>query len=368
MRRYKILIFLPSLESGGAERFVVNLLQSLDRNLYVPVLAVIKLSGPFIDIIPSDVAIYDLGRERVSRSLLKMLRIIRQVEPDIVFSTLGYLNIAVGMIRLFVGRNICFIAREASNVSMSIEGNIRLTLYKVLYRIFYSRFDLVIAQTQSQKNDLIINFGVNEKKVRVVPNPVDCGAVQKLGNKKNKKPKKDKISLIAAGRLIPVKGFDLLLKAVVELPDTFHLTVMGDGSGLNELKKLSHKLEVEDRVEWVGFQTNPFGLIQESDLFILSSRYEGFPNVVLEALALGVPVVAFGGPTSAQEIIQPGINGYLAEPEDCHSLAEQIEKAVQTDFDRSAIARDVCERFGSQHIIRIYEKYFLEEAQGRVNG
>ncbi len=360
----RLLVVLPSLEGGGAERFTVTLLRHIDRSVFTPHLALISASGVYLKDLPADVVLHDLGKTRVSRALFALVRLIWRVKPAIVFSTLGHMNLIIALLKPALPRSLRLVAREANLVSKNLESERHRTLFTFLYRRLYRRFDTVIAQTELQREDLADNFAVPREALTVIPNPVDVEAVGKAAASAAPPASSDTIRLLAVGRLNVQKGFDLLLKSLALLPANVVLEFAGKGEEEDALRGLAAELQVEDRITWHGFAANPYPLMASADLFVLPSRYEGFPNVLLEALAAGTPAVAFSGSSSAQELIVPGFNGTLADPEDHTSLARAIERAIilvndATGFDRELLRKDMEKRFGVKEVVRRYQAAIL---------
>ncbi len=154
------------------------------------------------------------------------------------------------------------------------------------------------------------------------------------------------------------KGYDVLLEALA-LARTrnprLHLTFVGAGGLEDDLKAMTRALELEGQVTFAGMRANPYAYMARADLFVLSSRYEGFPNALIEALACGTPAVAFNCPGGLDEIIVPGLNGWLAPAGDVSALAELLARAEPHRLDRAAIAADAERRFGAGVIVRQYE-------------
>jgi glycosyltransferase involved in cell wall biosynthesis len=166
-------------------------------------------------------------------------------------------------------------------------------------------------------------------------------------------------NILAVGRLDPVKGFDMLLDAMGRIEDTdCHLHIIGDGGERGALERRAVGLGIADRVTFHGFKKNPYPYMRAADLFVLSSRYEGFPNVVMEALALGCPVVAFDCPGGTAELIEHGSNGFLVPAGDVGALAREIARGGYRDLDRGAIEKAARERHAISAIVERYEELF----------
>ncbi|OGP30994.1 MAG: hypothetical protein A2073_01515 [Deltaproteobacteria bacterium GWC2_42_11] len=157
------------------------------------------------------------------------------------------------------------------------------------------------------------------------------------------------------------KGFDYLLKAfsiVLSEGIACRIVIMGKGKEEGFLKKLAKQLNISDRVDFLGFQQNPYRYMLHSTVFVLSSLYEGFPNVLLEALALGVPSIAARCPTGPEEIIADGVNGLLVPPADEKSLAEAIKRLLTDEALRKRLGeagKKCAEDFRVAKIIKEYE-------------
>jgi glycosyltransferase involved in cell wall biosynthesis len=218
------------------------------------------------------------------------------------------------------------------------------------------------------KNDLIKSFRIPSHKITIIHNPCDIDRISKMiPEVQNKKLKTKIIKLIAVARLEKQKGLDLLLMAFAKLDRSrFYLTILGQGSEEINLRKLILKYDLSDRVNLAGFKSNPYKYMAEADLFILSSRYEGFPNVVLESMACGTPVVAFKCPGGIDEIISDNINGFLVKNNDIHALANRINEAANVYMDTNEIIQSIKQKFSCEKIVSKYEKFLLRNDLGNL--
>jgi glycosyltransferase involved in cell wall biosynthesis len=177
-------------------------------------------------------------------------------------------------------------------------------------------------------------------------------------------------ALIAMGRLSFEKGFDMLLVAfskAVKNCNGWKLTIWGEGDQRENLEKLIEELDLTEMVKLPGVTRNPYGKMQESDLFVLSSRFEGIPNVLCEAMACGLPVVSFNCPSGPGTIIRDGYNGVLVPPEDVDELANTLEKLMTDPGLRKSLgnqATEISSKFSVEKVGRMWEKLFYDVTHG----
>ena len=360
--RRHILFLIPSLRGGGAERVIVTLLRHLDRAKFRLALAVVDSRGAaYRDDVPEDVEFIDLRCSRVRYALPKIIALIWRRRPAVVFSTLGHLNLALAMIRPLLPNGVRYVGRESCVVSEILHQCWKPEWWRWAYRHFYCRFDTVVCQSQDMYDDLVQNLAFPPAKAVVIHNPVDVERIRRLAQEpldtgfSASQSKKDdaRISLVAAGRLSHQKGFDLLIEAVALCDDPrLYLTLLGEGPLQKELEQWVEAKGLAQQVRFVGFQKNPYPFLAGADAFVLSSRFEGFPNVVLEALACGTPVIATPAPGGVREILE-GIDGcVLAES----VTAEALAKAIQRFPTGQTLSLDAVVPYTVATIVRRYEQ------------
>ena len=351
----KILFIVPSMKGGGSERVISLLVRYLDRSEFSIVLLLLKKEGIYLKDLPLDIEVIDLNASRLRQAILKLPIAIKKIKPDVVMSTLSHINIFIAMIRPFFSKNMTFIARESSIVSVNNQNTPYPHLFDWLYRRFFDNFDRIVCQSYYMKNDLIKNYSIDERLLAVIHNPVDIDHILKLSKSDKLLYDSKKVNLLAVGRLSGEKGFDLLLQSMVKLEKNFFLTIIGEGKEIEQLQYLTKKLKISNRVNFVGFQEKPYQYMVQADMLVLTSRYEGFPNVVLEANACGTPVVAFDCPGGTGEIIENGLNGFLVKCGDIKELAEAIEEASRYKWNKELIMQNISERYGLKKIIKQYQ-------------
>ncbi len=338
--RTRLLFVIPSLIGGGAERVFLNILSHVDQNKYEVNLAVGILEGAYVKYLPSCIIVHELGCKQASRSMLSLLRLVWKLKPDIVFSTLGFV-ISSSFVSIFFPKKTKLIARLGNTISAYLAEVKKksylnyLVKYLINYTVFYLA-DLIIVQSEYMKKDVVSLFYLNEKsaaKIIKVNNPVDFINIHKLEADNSM----DYICsydlpgphFLSIGRFDWQKGFDALLRAFAVVQEEFPsvtLTILGDGDGRAQLELLRSDLDLESHVFLPGFSDNPYATLSNADIFVSSSRYEGFSNSILESLVLGVPVVATDCPSGIRELITEGKNGWLVSMEG--DLAENLSNTI----------------------------------------
>ncbi|MDM8542146.1 glycosyltransferase [Desulfococcaceae bacterium HSG9] len=367
--KIKILFVIPNLQGGGAERVFVHLIRHIDREQFVPFLAIGSLEGAYLRYLPKDIPIYELNASRARKALIPLIRLVRRLRPDIVFSTLG-LSVAVAMLRPFIPRDTLLIARSGNSISAYLkdvgrENIIKKIIYWLANVLIFKSSHCVIAQSNFMLQDALNTLPVDKKKIKTIYNPVDISYILKIVGDLKPSFHGSGPHLVAVGRLHWQKGYDILLKAlpnVCKLYPEGTLTILGEGEERLHLESLAIELKIENNIRFLGFVDNPYPYIQKADMLVLSSRYEGFANVLLESLALGTPVIATDCPGGNREVITDGVNGWLSPNEYPAGLSDVILKALNNleAIDSKAMMYDISKRFNVGTICKEYEKIFLE--------
>jgi glycosyltransferase involved in cell wall biosynthesis len=339
---------IPTLECGGSEKYVATLCNTIDKTKFDVTLIVINNRFPFYPI-NNDVVQINLHIANVRNALFKIRNIIKEQQPDIVFSAANHLNLLMAMFRWIFPKHIKFIARESSLVSHNISNAKLPVLYKPLMKNFYNRLDHVICQSVAMQQDLVDNFKVKKEMTTVIYN-----AVERMGDISF--PEKSRpYKFITVARLSAEKGIDRIIKTLSLVKYPFQYFIIGDGAEKEILQNLVAALHLESQVFFMGQQQSPFSKMEDADLFLFGSHYEGFPNAVLEANALGIPVVAFAAAGGLDEIIKEEENGLLVKNDELQNFARAIEKALAMQFDRVKISANTLERFAIEKMIKQVE-------------
>lgn len=327
MNKKKILVFAQA-GVGGAERMSVTITKTLDRNKFTIIYYLVSsadksVKAPLQEFIPDDLKVNLVRGNNPIVLIMKFFWILCKECPDVVFSSVLNINNKLLILRKLF-KNIKFIVR-CDNYLYTYSDKQKRIIDKT-----YHLANIIIAQTDEMKRELIDEMHVPESKIITLQNPVDTETIDlKIKNGQNPYPKDGKIRYVASGRFANQKGFDLLIKAfsiVYEEQPNSELYIVGKKDELcidyyKEICMLIDKYSLRDSVKCVGFKTNPYVYIKYADCFVLSSRWEGLPNVMIESLYLGTPVAAFKCIPVIERIVTNEIDGFLAEKENVKSLA-----------------------------------------------
>lgn len=331
----RVLFFIHSLAGGGAERVMSHLLKNIDRSRFDLALVVMEKTGPYLSQVPDDVKIYDLGVNEENPMyfpliVFRLRGILRQFQPDILCSMLWYANLAAVLaVRGLPGVKTVISERISTSFEIENETVIRPLQHikRMLIRRMYPWATHIVAVSEGIAVELVERFGVRQERISFIHNPVDVAFIKKQGTSFPDPWSRRGIRLLAIGRLSHQKGFDLLIRAVARLSRTIdlQLVILGEGP---ERKNLEDQVKAEglfDTVMLPGFADNPYVWMKHADIFVLSSRAEGFPNVLLEAMACGLPVIATDCRTGPNELLIGGEVCPIVPVDDLEGLCGAIE-------------------------------------------
>jgi glycosyltransferase involved in cell wall biosynthesis len=356
----KIGFLLTGPNGGGAERAMINVANYLAHNSEHRVLLFLgSTTGPMRDAIDREVQIVDLGARRARSILGPLGSRIRSERPDVLVSALMICDL-IALVGQILGRWQVKIVISVQNDPLARARGSRHGIQRhwpTLIKLLYRRADSVSAISSGVATAVADLLGRPRESVPVIYNPVvSAGFEEKLEEKPDHPWFHDGTPVIlAAGRLIRQKDYPVLLRAFAQLVGRkpARLIVIGEGEDRGSLERLAAELGIADRVAMPGFVANPYAWMKYARLFVLSSQWEGFGNVLAEALACGTPVVATDCPSGPAEILDGGAYGRLVPVGDATALADAMEEALdaRVDHDR-LIARGMqfdVERIGPQY-------------------
>ncbi len=355
----KIVFIVPDMGYGGAQRIVSVLLRNLNTIKYDVHLLIIGKNTELLPDIDA-VSVRVLRKERVRGATGNIRKYIKEVQPDVLFTTLSYLNLYILLTRSLFPRTVKIIIREGTILSELHKKRKVPGLLRLVYRLFYVRADAIVCQSEYMKEDLIKFYGIPRSLITRIHNPLDYNMIRTSLHQDVEtgcpEYTRGNVNLLTIGRLSYEKNYASLLRIIAGMDDTrLHLFIIGEGPEKKALQAYAEELHLGQRVHFLGTRSNPYPYIEGADLFVQTSLYEGFPNVVLEAIACGTPVAAFNCPGGIGEIICTGKNGFLIDAFDEHRFADALSQALVTDWDTEWMVEDVRSRFGACKINAEYE-------------
>ncbi len=357
----KITLFLPSIGCGGAERVTVNLAGGIVRRGYdVDLVFVTSDDPPLITDIPEGVNLVDLKAGRVAASLPKLIAYLRRERPRALLSALEHTNVIALLAARLAGVDTRVVVSVHTTVSRAIEDStlLRSRLFPKLMRWFYPWAHSVVAVSEAAREDLTAVAGLEPEQVRVINNPVVTPQLFDKAESPLEHPwfaAGQPPVVLGVGRLVTAKNFPLLLRAFAEVRRELpaRLMILGDGEQRSLLESLAVDLDIADDVAMPGFTENPYAYMARAKVFVLSSSFEGLPTVLIEALALGTPVVATDCPSGPAEILEKGRWGTLVPMDDERALAEGILNVLGNPVSRPRTE----ESWQPYELNRVVERY-----------
>ena len=357
----KNFFLIPSLASGGSERVFSILANHLDTEKWAITVVVLNGIQRFYTIDEKRVQLIDLQTPRVRQSFFKIIRLIRSEKPDLVVSTLTHLNQFIGLVKPFLPNKTRFIARESTILSVFHQKQSMPRLRDLLIRRLYPSFDALVCQSQRMANDFKKNYHIAASKLKIINNPVDTEGVSNLALSAKVPTKKARFRFVSVGRLSAEKGIDKALRVLASLEThDFDYQVIGEGRERERLENLVKTLGLSANVQFQGVQKNPFSWIKSANFLLLTSDFEGFPNVLLEAGAVGTPVIAFSCGGVVDEIITNGTNGFVVQDGDEAAFKAAILRGCSIGFNSAEIQNLTKEKFGVTKIVAAYDALFSD--------
>lgn len=357
---------LPSLNAGGIERVVLNILLHLDRGRFRPVLLLSRPEGLLLSQVPDDVEVRSLGGGHARFAAGSIATHLRETGADLVYSGTNATNIAtIAASGIMLGRIPAIVSEHTPPSVFLAEAKWR-PLRIALMRVMYPRASTVAVPLAEVGEELRKVLRLPKLPVSVLPNPVLRGSISALRNAEPEvaMPKERGPLLVSSGRFVHAKGFDILLRAFAAIKSDANppsLILLGDGPERGNLEGLALQLGVADRVKFAGMVDNPFAVMSRADLFVLASRREGFGNVLIEAMACETPIIAADCPFGPRVILQGGAAGLLVPPEDPEALARGIESVLgDEELARRFVAAgaEVAEDYAVARTVPRFEELF----------
>lgn len=348
---------------GGVERMLVNLLNAFaGRGHKIDLLLIRTNSRHLHDLHPS-IQIIDLGSRHTATSLWPLTHYLRRFHPPRLLVAKDRAGRLAVMARLLARVQTRIVVRLGTNLSAALahRSGLQIWLRRTPIRLLYSRIDQIIAVSEGVREDTLAVSGIEPARVSVVRNPVVTPKLYELAQQPPPHPwfaEPHLPIILGAGRLTRQKDFPTLVRAFAKLRETHpcRLIILGDGRQASDLRSLAAELGVGQDLDLPGFTDNPYSFMAHAQLFVLSSRWEGSPNVLTEAMALGTPVVATDCPSGPAEILQGGRYGPLVPMGDWQTLAAAMARVLDDPPDRDSLydaVREYAVETSATHYLRL---------------
>jgi glycosyltransferase involved in cell wall biosynthesis len=358
--RRRISLFMESLGGGGAERVMLNLARKFAQWGHQTDLVVASAKGPHRSQVPDSVRLVDLGTTRTITAILPLASYLRRESPDALLSKMGHCNIVSLLARKLARSETRVVVGEVSlmGISTKTAPQSRSRLIPFLAKRLYPRADAIIAVSRGVAADLARVLDLAADRISVIYDPVVTPELHERASRMVVHPwfaTGARPVIIGVGRLDPEKDFPTLLRAfsMVRRNRNVRLMILGEGPERFVLESLAQELGITDVLALPGFVENPLPFIANASVLALTSRFEGLPNVVIEALACGTPVVATDCPGGTTEILGGGHYGKLAPVGDSEEVARAIQETLENPPDPMFL-KGAAERFSVDAIARKY--------------
>ena len=325
---------------------MVNLATEFSRRGAHVSLVLSSAEGPLLSLVPPCVSVIDLRSPRVLRSLPGLVRYLRRERPDALLSAMTHANLIALWARRIARGRTRLVVSERNTLSRTSRSSpvIRQRLMPQLAKRFYPWADKVVAVSQGVADDLASVASLPRRRITVIYNPLVSQSISHRAQQPTGHPWFESGGspvILAAGRLTPQKDFATLIQAFVKVRSrhSANLVILGEGAERQELARLVRRLRLGDHVSMPGFVENPLSYMARAAVVVLSSQWEGFPAVLVEAMACGTAVVSTDCPSGPAEILENGKHGSLVPVGDISALADAIARTLDAEADGNGLRR-----------------------------
>jgi glycosyltransferase involved in cell wall biosynthesis len=366
-----IAIFLPSLAGGGAQRAMLKLAGAIAERDYPVDLVLAQATGPYLEQVPARVRLIDLQAGRVLASLPALMRYLRRERPAALIGVMMHCNLIATWARRLTGLPHSLMLTERNTVSLERSRNRRAKLLPLLARICYPWSDTIVAVSQGVADDMVATLGLPREGVQVVYNPIITPEFRRKAAESLNHPwfaPGAPPVVLGVGRLTEQKDFATLIRAfaTVRRQGSARLLILGEGEERPALEQLVAQLGLTDDVSLPGFVANPYPYMQRAAVFALSSRWEGLPGVLIEALYCSPAVVSTDCPSGPREILADGRYGRLVPVADAGALAAAIQTAL--DAPARPLPAEAWRPFEQDVVVDQYLRLLLKQYASQSTG
>jgi glycosyltransferase involved in cell wall biosynthesis len=337
-----IAFFLPNLNGGGAERISINLLQGMAEKGIPLDLVLGNAEGPYLDQIPKSVRVINLAERRVLKAMLPLSSYLRDYQPSVLLSHQNHANVIAIMAKKISGTNTQLVLVEHNTLSASKITSVADSVVKKMMKWIYPLADVIIGVSHGVSQDLEHELGLPPGQVVTIYNPIVNSDLFSKAQMPLNHPWFQEHSppvFLAVGRLTEQKDFTTLIQAFAQLrkKTIARLIILGEGESRAELEAEIHQLGISEDVSLPGFVDNPYAYMKYAKGFVLSSRWEGLPTVLVEAMACGCSVISTNCPSGPQEILEDGKYGAIVPVEDPSALCHAMLETLANPFSRQLL-------------------------------
>lgn len=356
-----LAIFLADLGGGGAEKVMLNLAQGfVEQGINVD-LVLVKAEGPYLNQIPAGVRVINLQGQRLLSSLPALVRYLQQHQPVTLISALEDTNLIALWARSLAQVSTQIVVTVHNTLSREAKHatQVKRRLIPYFVRWFYPWAEQVVAVSQGVAMDLV-KLGVLSEKIKVIYNPVITpdffvqvqAPIQHPWLASDQPP-----VIMGVGRLEKQKDFVTLIQAFAQVRQhhSVRLMILGEGTERFHLEHLIQELGIGVDTALVGFQENPYAYLSQAAVCVLSSAWEGFGNVLVEAMAAGTPVVSTDCESGPAEILMNGKYGRLVVVGDSQEMAGAIVATLEKPWDSESLKRRALE-FSLENALSQYKQ------------
>lgn len=359
----RISFFLRALNAGGAQRVSINLANGLADHGWEVDVVVAHDQGELRNELAADVNLVNLGTPHVpilgvGASLPRLVQYLRTKRPLVLFSAMTYVSLIAVSATAIAGGATAVVPTE--HTTFGIQDHPKERLVAHLASVLYLLANRIVAVSSGVEESVREGTRASPEQFAVIYNPVVTPDLRAKADIKPEHPwiERDVELILSVGRLEPEKDPETLVRAFARLHEDHpatRLLVLGDGSLRSELERLATHLGIDGAVSFPGFVSNPYGFMQRSDVYVLSSSREGLPTALIEAMACGCPVVATDCPNGPREILDDGRFGPLVPVGDDAALAEAIESLLVAPPNPETL-RARAEAFSRETAVEEYEE------------
>lgn len=338
-----ISILLPDMRPGGAERLHVNLTEQWARTGVSTEFVLQNATGELLDHLPASARIVDLKASRIRNVLWPLVKYLKESKPDAIIAAMWPLTVLAPLAARLAGYKGRVIISEHSPLSIAYgsHGRRHRLIMRASQRMCYPLADVRVAVSSGVADDLATLSGLPREQFTVIHNPAALGKVNADAACPEQLNGCPRPIILTVGTLKPVKRHDLLIEAFARLPASLGATlcILGEGQMRGKLEQQIDNLGLKGKILLPGFAVDTGPWYAHSDLFVLSSDYEGFGNVIVEAMEYGLPVVSTDCPVGPVEILKQGQYGRLVSPGNVEALSSGMLASLREEPDRDALRK-----------------------------